>query len=76
MVADSAKKTEEELEQKRQCHRARLAFQRGKRGRENDEETELAKKYATGELREKLAQAETAYTRKKHIGVARLLEPP
>ena len=76
MVADSAKKTEEESKQKRQCHQARLAFQRGKRERENDEETELAKKYANGELREKLVQAETAYTRKKHIGIARLLKPP
>ena len=76
MVADSAKKTEEESEHKRLCHGARLAFQRGKREHENDDETELAKKYANGELREKLLQAETAYTRKKHIGIARLLKPP
>ena len=76
VVADSAKKTEEESEQKRQCDRARLAFQRGKREHENDDETELAKKYANGELGENLLQAETAYTRKKHIGIARLLKPP
>ena len=81
MVDDSKKKTEEESEHKRKCHQARLAFKRGKREHENKVQSQLAKKYKTGELLEELEKAETAYTRgmwgsSKHVGIAALLKGP
>ena len=76
MVRDSAKKTAEESKLKRQCHQARLAVKRGRHDHENHLESELAHKYANGELEQTLLRAEAAYTRQKQTGIAMLLKPP
>ena len=54
---------------------------RGKREHENQVQSQLAYKYAAGELKQELLQAEAAYTRgmtgaHKHAGIAMLLKPP
>ena len=76
MVRDSAKKTEAESKLKRRCHQVRLAVKRGRHDHENHVQSELAHKYASGELQHELMQAEAAYTRKKHTGLVTLLKPP
>ena len=76
MVRDSAKKTEADSKLKRQCHQVRLAVKRGRHDHENGVQSELAQKYASGQLQRELMQAEGAYTRKKHTGLVTLLKPP
>ena len=74
MVRDSNKKTEEVTELKRKYHQARLAIKRARFDVENSDNTQLAKKYKKGELARELSHARRAYGRKKHTGLAALLE--
>ena len=74
MVRDSDKKTEEVTELKRKYHQARLAIKRARFDVENSDNTQLAKKYKNGELARELSHARRAYDRKKHTGLAALLE--
>ena len=76
MLRDSAKKTEEEAQLKRKCHQSRLAVKRGKHDHEHGLNTQLASRYANGQLQQQLMDAERAYGRKNHAGTAVLLVPP
>ena len=51
-------------------------MKRGRHDCENHIETELACKYAKGELEKELLDAERTYGRKKKTGFAMLLKPP
>ena len=76
MVRDSAKKSAQESTNRRLYHQTRLAFKRGKHDYENHVKSDLAHKYASGQLENRLMRAEGDYLRKKQSGLATLLKPP
>ena len=73
LVEQSKKRSEEAMELKRKRDDVRFQLRRGKRHDEAQQDTELAKKYRTGELADICEAAEADYTTRKLQGVARAI---
>ena len=75
MLDVSQEKTEEVVELKRKRQQTRLALKRGRHDYEQDERTENARLFASGDLQQAVDDAETAYGARKQSGVAMFLGP-
>ena len=73
LVEQSKKRSEEAMELKRKRDDVRFQLRRGKRHDEAQQDTELAKKYRTGELADICEAAEADYTTRKLQGVAQAI---